>query len=196
MARPRTHSDEDILGAAQAVLLRKGPGGFTLSDAATEVGMSRPALIQRFGNREALMQAIATREIEQTRAWLETLPGGRGVVPLWTFLKAAVRSMGPGHHGPEPTSFDARVALAAVEAGDPHLAASGAARHRMVQEAIAARLPEGTRDPMALSLALHGLMAGAVLQWLVSRDTPLRDVVLVRLGDMMARLWPDLPFPM
>ncbi len=194
MARPRTHSDEDILAAAQAVLLRQGPGGFTLSDAAAEVGMSRPALIQRFGNRESLMQAIAAREVEQTRAWIETLPRESGVGPLWTFLKAAVRSMGPSQS--QGAQFDARIALAAVESGDAHLAASGAERHRLVQEAIAARLPEGTRDPMALSLAIHGLMAGAVVQWLVSRETPLRDVVLLRLGDLMTRLWPDLPFPM
>ncbi|MFT4151095.1 MAG: TetR/AcrR family transcriptional regulator [Paracoccaceae bacterium] len=192
MARPRTHSDDDILSAAQTVLLRQGPGGFTLSDAATEVGMSRPALIQRFGNRESLMQAIATREVEQTRDWLASLPGGRGIAPLWSFLKAAVRSMGPG----QGAQFDARIALAAVEASDPHLAASGAERHRMVQQAIAERLPEGTRDPMGLSLAIHGLMAGAVLQWLVTRDTPLRDVVLVRLGDLMGRLWPDITFPL
>lgn len=192
MARPRTHSDDAILSAAQAVLLRKGPGGFTLSDAAAEVGMSRPALIQRFGNREQIMQAIALREVEQTRDWLSTLPQGRGQGALWSFLKAAARSMGPG----QEATFDARVALAAVEAGDPHLAASGAERHRLVQEAIAARLPEGTRDPAALSLAIHGLMAGAVLQWLFTRDAPMRDVLLVRLGDFMARLWPELPFPM
>lgn len=192
MARPRTHSDEDILSAAQAVLLRRGPGGFTLSDAAAEVGMSRPALIQRFGNREALMQAIATREVEQTRDWLENLPTGRGIIPLWSFVKAAVRTMGPE----QGAKFDARVALAAVEAGDPHLAASGAERHRLVQEAIAARLPEGTRDPAGLSLALHGLMAGAVLQWLVSREASLRDVVLLRMGDLMGRIWPDINLPM
>lgn len=192
MARPRTHSDDDILSAAQAVLLRRGPGGFTLSDAAVEVGMSRPALIQRFGNREALMQAIAAREVDQTRDWLATLPQGQGIGPLWNFLKAAVRSMGPG----QGAQFDARIALAAVEAGDPHLAASGAERHRMVQEAIALRLPENTRDPMALSLAIHGLMAGAVLQWLVTRDTPLKDVILLRLGDLMNRLWPDINFPL
>ena len=192
MARPRTHSDEDILSAAQAVLLRKGAGGFTLSDAATEIGMSRPALIQRFGNREALMRAIAEREVEQTRNWLASLPEGRGPGALWTFLKAAARSMGPG----QGSQFDARIALAAAEPGDPSLAASGAARHRLVQEAIAARLPEGTRDPAALSIAIHGLMAGAVLQWLMTRETPLRDTVLLRLGDFMSRIWPDLPFPM
>ena len=192
MARPRTHSDDNILMAAQSVLLRHGPGGFTLSDAAAEIGMSRPALIQRFGNRESLMRAIAEREIEQTRDWLANLPNGRGIVPLWTFLKAAVRTMGPDHDG----KFDARIALAAVEAGDPHLASSGAERHRMVQEAIAERLPAGTRDPQGLSLALHGLMAGAVLQWLVSRDTPLRDIMLLRIGDLMSRIWPDMNFPM
>lgn len=201
MARPRTHSDDVILSAAQTVLLRSGPGGFTLSDAATEVGMSRPALIQRFGNRESLMQALAAREVELTRDWLATLPAGRGIAPLWTFLKAAVRSMGPGQMpgqtgAAKGSHCDARVALAAIEAGDPHLAASGAERHRLVQEAIALRLPEGIRDPKGLSLAIHGLMAGAVLQWLVSREVPLGDLVLLRLGDLMTRLWPDLNFPL
>ena len=192
MARPRTHSDDDILLAAQAVLLRRGPGGFTLSDAASEVGMSRPALIQRVGSREALMRAIAVREVQQTQDWLASLPEGQGIAALWTFIKAAVRSMGPEADG----KFDARIALASVELGDAELAASGAERHRLVQQAIAARLPEGIRDPGGLSLALHGLMAGAVLQWLVSREANLRDVVLLRMGDLMGRIWPDINFPM
>jgi hypothetical protein len=39
-------------------------------------------------------------------------------------------------------------------------------------------------------------MAGAVLQWLVSREANLRDVVLLRMGDLMGRIWPDINFPM
>lgn len=54
MPRPKLKSDDEVLEAATAVLKRRGPIDFTLSDVAKEVGLSRAALIQRFTNRDTL----------------------------------------------------------------------------------------------------------------------------------------------
>ncbi len=54
MARPRLISDEQILHATRACVLKRGPQVST--DAiAKELGVTGPALLKRFGNREELL---------------------------------------------------------------------------------------------------------------------------------------------
>lgn len=182
MVRPRLHSDEAILAAAQEMLLTLGPQGFSLSAVAGAVGMSRPALIQRFGNREALLLAMARREVDLTRDWLSAQPVRQGRAPAWDFLCLLVTGMGAG------TEFPARVAMAALEATDPALRAAAADRYRLVQQAIAARLPAG--EAPGLAGTLHAMIAGATMQWVVLQDGPLDRFVLLRLRDHLSALWP------
>ncbi len=51
MPRPKLVSDDQVLDATHAVMLRLGPERFTLSDVAEAVGLSRAALIQRFTDK-------------------------------------------------------------------------------------------------------------------------------------------------
>ncbi|MCC5968676.1 MAG: TetR/AcrR family transcriptional regulator [Pararhodobacter sp.] len=174
MTRPKTISDENVLAAALEVLAESGDS-FTLSDLAKRVGLSRATLIQRFGNREAILLRIATHEAEATQAWLESLPLDSSGNELWPFLEEIVGSMGRGD------GFSARVTLAALEARDPALRALAHRRYTLVQSAIAARLPPGAeRDRTAEHL--HAIIAGATMQWVASdSDTGLSDHVLERL---------------
>ncbi|HEY9182138.1 MAG TPA: helix-turn-helix domain-containing protein, partial [Gammaproteobacteria bacterium] len=52
--RPRQVSDEAILEAARACLLRDGPG-VAIARIAEEVGISAPAVLKRFGTKEQLV---------------------------------------------------------------------------------------------------------------------------------------------
>jgi AcrR family transcriptional regulator len=58
MPRPRTVTDEHILGAAHRAMARLGPGRLTLADIAKEAGLSPATLIQRFGSKRGLMLAL------------------------------------------------------------------------------------------------------------------------------------------
>lgn len=69
MTRSKTISDDDVLAAALEVLAEIG-NSFTLSDIAKRVGPARATLIQRFGNKEAILLRIATFEAEATQTWL------------------------------------------------------------------------------------------------------------------------------
>ena len=163
MPRPKTVSDEGVLEAAVAVLAREGMG-FTLTDVARSVGLSRATLIQRFGDRDSLLRRMASHEVEATRAWLDSLPFETGPDALDRFLSTIVLGMGSGG------GFSARVAIAALEARDPALRRHAAQRYALVIDAIAARLPPG-EDREAMACHLHAVIAGATMQWVASPQT-------------------------
>lgn len=175
MPRPKTISDEDVLSAAVNLLGTKG-FGFTLSDLARSVGLSRATLIQRFGDREAILQRMAEFEVETTRTWIKGFPIEQGRDGLWRFLEEIVRGMGEGE------GFTARVQIAALEARDPVMKSHANERYRIVQNAIEARLLDGP-NRRETAEHLHAVIAGATMQWVVSDGSRgLSDFVLHRLG--------------
>lgn len=174
MPRPKTVSDEDVLSAALEVMGRKGTG-FTLSDLAGQVGLSRATLIQRFGDREAILIRMAEHQVAMTRDWLDSLPVEQGPEALWRFLETIVESMGTGE------GFSVHVAVAALETDNERLRMLAGQRYALVQEAIAARLPESP-DRAELAGHLHAVIAGASMQWAASsRHAGLSQFILGRL---------------
>jgi TetR/AcrR family transcriptional regulator, macrolide resistance operon repressor len=181
MPRPKTVSDRDILTAALQVLGSRGMG-FTLTDLAQHVGLSRATLIQRFGDRSALLIRIAEQEIEETRLWLDSLPIRQSPQGLWLFLQEIVGSMGSGE------GFSVRVAVAALEAESPELRRLAGERYGLVQQAISKRLPPAP-DRAEVASHLHSVIAGATMQWVASEgDTELSQFVLARLRWALDRL--------
>lgn len=174
MPRQKTISDEEVLSAALTVLGARGTG-FTLSELAAHVGLSRATLIQRFGDREAILRRMAEHEVVLTREWLASLPLEHGDGALWQFLEEIVGSMGAGD------GFGVRVALAALETDDPQLRRLAGQRYEMVQGAIAERLPDEA-GRMERAGHLHAIIAGASMQWVASdRAVGLSDFILSRL---------------
>ncbi|MCC5779779.1 TetR/AcrR family transcriptional regulator [Nitratireductor sp. B36] len=174
MPRPKTVSDEEVLGAALDVLVSRGMV-FTLSDIARHVGLSRATLIQRFGDRDSILRKIAEQELEATRSWLDGLSVVEGPDALWQFLETIVCSMGKGD------GFFARVQIAAFESRDPSLRSLAHQRYALVQEAIAARLPNSA-EPLEIAKHLHAIIAGATMQWVVTDGAQgLSEFVLRRL---------------
>lgn len=175
MPRPKTVSDREVLNGALAVLGSRGPG-FTLSDLADHVGLSRATLIQRFGDRNAILIRMAEHEVAETRAWLDGLPVETGPDALWRFLEHIVGSMGSGE------GFSVRVTVAALEMEDPTLRRLAGERYALVQQAIAMRLPPTTPNRGETAVHLHTIIAGATMQWVASDgQTGLADFVLQRL---------------
>ena len=174
MPRPKTVSDERVLEVALTVLAEKGPS-FTLTDIADGVGLSRATLIQRFGDRAAILRRLAVHQVEATRIWLDSLPVQDGPAGLWSFLETIVGSMGAGD------GFNAHLVFATIEAQDETLRALAGQRYDLVCTAIAQRLPEQA-ERERLARHLHALIAGASMQWIASdRRQGLADYVLATL---------------
>ncbi len=185
MPRPKLISDEDILAAALDVLATQGIA-FTLTDLARRVGLSRATLIQRFGDKDAILRRMSEFEVNATRDWINAFPKGVSEEGLWRFLEALVRGMGGGE------GFSSRVQIAALEVRDPALRALADERYKLVQAAIAERLPEWL--PRRETAAhLHAVIAGATMQWVVTDGAiDLSDFVLDRLRWAMKNTHPAL----
>lgn len=54
-----------ILDAAERRLLEVGPAGIRLQDVAEDVGVSHPAILHHFGDREGLIHAVTERAIDK-----------------------------------------------------------------------------------------------------------------------------------
>ncbi|QQA41810.1 TetR/AcrR family transcriptional regulator [Pelagovum pacificum] len=173
LPRPKSVSDDSVLDAANALLADGGLSSFTLADVARQVGLSRAALIQRFGDRDRLVLRMAEREVAATRAYIGSLPVEPGRDGLWRFLETIVTSMGDGD------GFSLRVAIAALEARDPALRALADERYRIVQDAIAARLTGP--DAAQTAILLHAVIAGATMQWVANRAGRLDRYTIDRL---------------
>src|SRR5262245_43040121 len=71
--RPRTVDDRGILEAASRIILKLGPGKFTLADVGREAGLSAATLVQRFGSKRALLLALARSACESVDACFATI---------------------------------------------------------------------------------------------------------------------------
>lgn len=59
MGRPRTVTDEQVFRAVAEVVTKEGPSGLTFGAVADRVGLTGPALAQRFGSKRGLLIAFA-----------------------------------------------------------------------------------------------------------------------------------------
>jgi len=100
MARPRRVSDVQILEVARRCALEHGPG-VSLARIAREVGLSAPAIVQRFGSKDALVFRSLLPDGPPAPTRLLTLPPPADVdvpavlVELLTELCAEFRQVGP-----------------------------------------------------------------------------------------------------
>lgn len=98
MARPRLISDEQILASMRACVVEGGPA-VSLEVVATELGVTAPALLKRFGSRQELM--LRSLRPPEHHAVFQLLKAGPSQGPLelqlaellqslWSFLAEAV----------------------------------------------------------------------------------------------------------
>ncbi|MFC3724338.1 TetR/AcrR family transcriptional regulator [Neoaquamicrobium sediminum] len=189
MPRPKLHSDDEILETAQAVLLRKGPSDFTLSDVAVAVGLSRAALIQRFGDKATLHALVMERMTQEVRDYFVQAPSEPGLGPLWFMLKDLIAGMGTGE------GSEAYLLLLWGDVRDPALRVLANERNELVRGAIEVRLPAGPHEPFKTSLLIQAVIQGSCMQWMVARDGDLASFMTQSTANVLSVLYPDQEFP-
>jgi len=65
MARPRTIDRDHLLDAAEAVVTRSGAGALSFASVAAEAGLSKASVQSAFGTRDALIDAVMDRWMQQ-----------------------------------------------------------------------------------------------------------------------------------
>ena len=187
--RPRTVSDEAIYDAVTAVVTDVGPSGLTLAAVADRVGLSAPALTQRFGSKRKLLLAYAEA-------------AATGVDELF----ARVRKSSPTAISALRSSLieftagiDSRGAIANnlaflhLDLTDPELGAHAARQSRLLRRAIARLVEEAiesrdivAQDAAELADTLYTVYNGALVGWAIDGRGSLSRWLSDRLDRVLA----------
>jgi AcrR family transcriptional regulator len=186
VARPRTRSDDEIFEAVGQALGEYGPAALTLGHIASQVELTAPALIRRFGSKASLLQAFARREAE--RAWVAPAPGRTSIERLLEAALEGIDALGDRHRFPN------HLDMLGLDLRDPVLseAARTHARGRVhvIAEVLKACVADGSLAPHDLARQarlLHALVQGSVLSWIIDGTGPVTAWVQ---GDVDAAIAP------
>jgi AcrR family transcriptional regulator len=191
--RPRTVSDEAIFEAVKAVVTEVGPAGLTLAAVANRVGLSAPALTQRFGSKRSLLlayaKAAATGIDDHFTRVRCTSPTALSA------LRAALLELTAG--------IDSRDAIANhlaflhLDLTDPELRAHAAKQSRLLRRAMTQLLEEATTtgeidstDPTELADTVYTIYNGALVGWAIDGTGSLARWLSERLDRVLARHQP------
>lgn len=179
MARPFTATDDDILNAAGKVIARRGPDGFSISEVAADVGLSRAAIILRFKSTHALKVTLLTRMVERFAAALKALPqtaSGDNVLRLAGFIGGYVRSR---------DSLKSFFSTYSTNLQHPDLLALELKRGQALREAISSVMPKAAIDHASAVAAFSAHLTGTIMAWLAAEDESSRHYLVMRTRDWL-----------
>jgi TetR/AcrR family macrolide resistance operon transcriptional repressor len=174
MARPFTATDDQILNAARKVISRRGPDGFSIAEVASEVGLSRAAIILRFKSTHALKLASLTHMVQKFAnaiAELPSTPSGDNLLRLAAFIGSYVRSR------ESSAKFFARFS---ANVQDRELAELETKRGDLLHKAVANVMPPVAIDHASAVLAFSAHLSGSILAWLARDDNDSRGYLVAR----------------
>lgn len=166
MSRPRKISDEDVVEAVAALLAASGPSALTFASASAATGLSPAALVQRYGNREAMLRAALLWMWDQ----LDTATAGAdaahpvdadGAVALLVRLSAGYGAGDEASQG---------LLLLREDYRDPVLRARGVAWNKALVAALGRRLASDAAQQERLGRLMASQWQGVVLWWGFSRE--------------------------
>lgn len=180
MSRRKSISDDALLDRLLVGIQQTGPADLSFARAARFAGLSAPTLVQRFGSREAMVEAVLLRawdllDARTAEADSACGPGARGAVDLLLQLT---------HGGEAEHDSGDGLLLLREDIRNPVLRARGAAWGEALAQAIARRLPE---DGARLGWEAVSLWQGAIIWWSFRRNAPLAEVVANTLEDWRKR---------
>ena len=184
MARPRKISDEDVVESVATLLAREGPAALTFSAASKATGLSPASLVQRYGSRDALLQAALLWMWDQldleTAAADATQPmDAEGAIALLVRLSSGSCA------GDDPGQG---LLLLREDYRDPVLRGRGAAWQRALSAALGRRLSDDPTGQERLGRLLAAQWQGAVIWWGFSRDGSLRGYLRRELRDWLTTI--------
>ncbi|WP_414471370.1 TetR/AcrR family transcriptional regulator [Microvirga sp. M2] len=184
MARPRTIPDEQVLDALLEALMDNGPDGLTFTRAAAACGLSPATLVQRYGAREALVQAILLRawdrlDAETEAADEEEAPTPEGAIDLLLRLMPIETAERDATNG---------LLLLREDMRNPILRSRGAAWGHRLADALGRRLSKDQAQSKRLGWQMASLWQGAHTWWAFTREEPPERAIRRALEEWIAGL--------
>lgn len=166
MGRPRQASDAEILEAATAILYQAGPADLTLQKVAQVVGITAPALVQRFGSKRRLLLAVAESAADKLR--FETADVGE--LQIEVLLGNLLEYARPLSN---PQAMANHLAFLAINLADAEFRNHAVRHNQRMRYAMTRALQEAQEDgelnteskPAELAGLLQTLFWGLLLEW-------------------------------
>ncbi|MGH6716271.1 MAG: TetR/AcrR family transcriptional regulator [Bradyrhizobium sp.] len=181
-AERRREAESRIVQAAFEIVARRGVDQLTLAEAGEEAGYSRALPAHYFGNREALLAAVAEQAAKNyRRRWSERNAAERD--GLDSLLGAITFYLDDSRGWPKKLRAFHEVMNGALRW--PSIAAVVARLDREWIERLAAQIKAAQRhgeiradiDPVAEATAISGTLRGIMSQWLIAPDAVDLDAV-------------------
>lgn len=187
--RPRTVSDTAIFDAVTEVIRRDGPLKLTLGAVAELVGVSAPALAQRFGSKRSLLVAYAEAQSGGVDELFAKARASRHD-PVEA-LRAALVRFGASAGSREELANS--LAFLHLDLTDPELGEHAVAQSRAIRrhletllgEALAQELVEGV-SAVDLADILYTIYNGSLITWALDGEGSLRRWIETRLDRALA----------
>jgi AcrR family transcriptional regulator len=174
MARPLSATDEDILQSAQQVMRRRGFDGFSLSEVAREVGLTRTAIALRFKSTDELKRTLIRRNMENYEARLADLKLEQGAAGLLAIADRVAEMAG------SRDNFSGYMLRFSSNIKDPVLLEIEERRGMILRRAITTAMPETAIDRQAAADVFMAHLTGSLINWQTSDEANARAFIRQR----------------
>jgi AcrR family transcriptional regulator len=187
--RPRTVTDEEILGATGKAMSRVGPARLTLADIAKEVGLSPATLVQRFGSKRGLLLALAQSAVDSVDLCFEAVRAAHPT-PLARLLAAATEMT---RYVDTPEEMANHLAYLQIDLSDPDFHRLMLENSKRITAGYVALLDEAVEagelapcDTARLARAVVAMSGGSLISWAVYREGTAESFVRTDLDTLLA----------
>ncbi|MDP9873711.1 TetR/AcrR family transcriptional regulator [Agrobacterium tumefaciens] len=165
MPRHKLISDNQALDALLPLMLQTGPDGLTFAAAAKACGLSAATLVQRYGKREDLVEAVLLRAWDGLQALTEAADAKEPVTP-----QGAI-SLLMGLTSTESAEQNASDGLLLLreDIRNPVLRERGARWGRTLAHALGRRVTENGKNAERLGWQMASIWQGAHTWWAFTR---------------------------
>lgn len=173
MPRHKIISDEQVLDDLFDLILQTGPDGLSFALSSKACGLSAATLVQRYGNRLALVEAVLLRawdklQLETEKADAEEALNAQGAVDLLMRLMPSQDA---------ERNADDGLLLLREDIRNPNLRARGAKWGQTLATALGRRLSKDPQQAEQLGWQMAAIWQGAHTWWAFTRnDTPERAI--------------------
>jgi len=158
MARPRVIDQDDILDAAEAVVVRNGAAHLTLDAVAAETGISKASVVYDYKTKQQLIKAVIERRLALEEERICAATASLGAAP-----GASIRGMiAAAAFAPPDEARAVAINLGAAVAQDSELREPIAEFYQQMISAVMETIKDNPRGGLLAFLALEGLKS---LEW-------------------------------
>lgn len=166
MPRHKLISDDEVLDALLPLMLQTGPDGLTFAAAAKACGLSAATLVQRYGKREDLVEAVLLRAWDGLQSATEAADAKEPVTPQGAI--SLLLGLMPSESAEQNASDG--LLLLREDIRNPVLRARGALWGRTLAHALGRRVSDDGENAERLGWQMAAIWQGAHTWWAFTRD--------------------------